>query len=481
MTDPTIVTRFAPSPTGHLHVGGARTALFNYLCAKCNQGTFLLRIEDTDRARHVEGADAQIIEDLRWLGILPENIEQVPRQSDNRDRYRSAADRLLSSGQAYYAIETPEELAQLREQANTEKRSFIYPRPNPLPTPEDADLARGGGRPVVIRFKNPQHDVVVDDAVYGEVTVAADQQDDFVIVKADGWPTYHLANVCDDNAMEITLVARGQEFLAQTWRHIVLQEALGYRQPRYAHLPLIMDMRGRKLSKRDGDVEVGVFRKAGYLPEVLVNFLALLGWSDGSDQEKFTLSELEQRFDIGRLNKTNAKFDREKLLAFNTDACRELGQDRLSDGLRDYLQHKDTAIPSADNAILVALIQANKGFRTFTDIVRKSEVLFVDDNLFEYDQKAVEKVLKKGDGAGFAILSKIRVGLGSCDWSEGALEGWMGQFLEREKLGMNKVAQPIRVAVTGNTVSPMIVATLMILGRERTLRRIDRCLKLHEA
>ncbi len=482
----TVKTRFAPSPTGHLHVGSARTALFSYLLARQAGGTFLLRIEDTDRARHVEGAVEQIAEDLRWLGIRPDEGVGVGgdngpyAQSERLDIYNEHIERLLSAGKAYPAFESPAELDALRQAAQAEKRSFRYPRPDPLPTAAEAERAAAEGRPVVVRLKGPGKNVTIVDEVYGEVTVSADQQDDFIIRKADGWPTYHLANVVDDHLMGVNMILRGQEFLGQTWRHKLLREAFGWPEPRHAHLPLIMDMQGRKLSKRDGDVDVFSFRKAGYLPETLVNFIALLGWSPGADREKFTLEELTEAFSIDRLGKTNAKFDRDKLLAFNTTAVAAADEDRLLAGLRDFLAINDTPIPADNPAVLRQLLAANKGFRTFGDIVAKSGILFAPDEAVEYDPKAVKKVLAKADGAGWAVLAELGPLLAECEWTAEAMEQCLADFCGRQQLGMGKVAQPIRVAVTGGTVSPAIGDTLVLLGRERTLARIDRCLAQRE-
>ena len=474
-------TRFAPSPTGYLHVGGARTALFSFLAARQAGGTFLLRIEDTDRARHDESAVGKIIDDLRWLGIAWDEGVEVGgqagpyRQSERLETYRKHVDRLLAEGRAYHAFETPEELAALRKAAEADKQGFRYPRPDPLPSADDAESARAQGKPVVVRFLSPGADVTVSDKVFGQVTTPADQTDDFVILKADGWPTYHLANVVDDEMMGVTLVMRGQEFLGQTWRQKLLREALGFPEPAYAHLPLILDMAGRKLSKRDGDVEVHAFRAAGYLPETLVNFIALLGWSPPGDREKFTLDELAEAFSIDRVGKANAKFDRDKLLAFNTDAAAAAGPDRLLAAFKDYLALNDTPIP-ADDEKLAHLIRANPTLRTFADVVAKSAVLCVGDDEFEYDAKTVKKVLAGGGGAGYAMLERLRPALVECDWTEQAVKALIESVCAEKSVGMGKVAQPLRVAVCGTAVSPPIHDTLLILGKPKTLARIDRCL-----
>jgi len=485
-------TRFAPSPTGYLHIGSARTALFNYLLARKSGGEFVLRIEDTDQARHQEDAVAKIIDDLRWLGIeWDEGVDIGPdgqvvgkgphgpyRQSEKLDVYTEHIERLLAAGRAYYAFETPEDLDAMRKAAAAEKRNFRYPRPGKFPTTADADKAAAAGRPVVVRFCCPGRDVTIHDEAFGQVVMPVDQQDDFIIRKADGWPVFHLANVVDDALMDINFICRGQEFLGQTWRHVLLREAMGYAEPRYCHLPLILDMQGRKLSKRDGDVEVHAFRRHGYLPEALVNFISLLGWRPDRQSEKFTRSELIELFSTDRIGKANAKFDRDKLLAFNTDATAAAGDDRLLAGFKDYLSLNDTHIPPGDDVLLGRLLSVNKGFRTFADIPAKCGVLFAPDDAFEYDDKAVQKVLAKGDGAGFAVLADLRQRLADCRWTAEALEALLVGYGQDNNLGMGKVAQPIRVAVTGTTISPAIFDTLGLLGRDKTLTRIDRCLAM---
>jgi len=487
MDEAPVRVRFAPSPTGYLHVGGARTALFNWLAARRYGGTFILRIEDTDTDRNVEGADRKIIEDLRWLGLAWDEGLEVGGpdgpyyQSQRLDLYRAVVSKLLESGLAYYCFDTAEELEAMRARAMAEKRSFRYPRPQRLPDEADVRKARGEGRPVVVRFKMFDEDITVHDEVMGDVTVEASELDDFIIQKADGMPTYHLANVADDAAMGVTLVMRGQEFLAQTPRHLALQRALGYRTPRYAHMPLIMDMKGRKLSKRDGDVEVFAFRKAGYLPEVMVNFIALLGWSPGGDREKLTVAEMIDLFSIERLSRTNARFDRDKLLAFNTDACAAVSADHLRKAFTDWLSiNPDLAMSQAklDPEARQKLLAVNKGFRTFADIEQKSGFLYRRDADIEYDPAAVKKVLARNDNAGYAMLESLLPLLEAVEpWSNDELQKLVTSVCESRGVKMGDVAQPLRVAVAGTTISPAIYDTLTLLGKERTLARVQRVLQ----
>ena len=483
-----IKTRFAPSPTGSLHVGGARTALFNYCLARNLGGTFLVRIEDTDRARHDEAAVESIVRDLQWLGLdWDEGIGEDDaskagpfQQSLRLDIYKKYLQQLLDESKAYYAFDTPEELEVMREAAQAEKRDFRYPRPEDkkLPTADDVEKARSEGRPVVVRLLAPNRDIKIHDEVFGDVTIAADQQDDFIIAKADGFPTYHLANVVDDALMGINFILRGQEFLAQTWRHVALREALGFGEPKYAHLPLIMDMKGRKLSKRDGDVDVNLFRIAGYLPETMINFIALLGWNPKGDREKFSLAEMTELFNLSGVGKSNAKFDRDKLLSFNTDAIAAAGDEHLLRCFKDFLNAQDTptTLPADNDEILAQLLAANKGCRTFADIVAKCGVLFDSDDSFDYDPKSVKKVLKKNDGEGYEMLETIRPILADMEWSTDSIESWMKGFCEKSEIGMGNVAQPLRVALTGTSISPGIGDTLVLLGKDKTLARIDRCI-----
>ncbi len=450
-----------------------------------------MRIEDTDQARHDETAIPKIIDDLRWLGlewdegvdlddggIIDKGDAGPYRQSQRLDIYRRYVEQLLDEGKAYYAFETSEELKQMRDDAAAAKQNFRYPRPEKFPTKDEAEQARAAGKPVAVRFVCPMREVTIRDDAFGEVTMPPSEQSDFIILKADGWPTYHLANVVDDALMGVNYICRGQEFLAQTWRHAALREALGFETPRYCHLPLILDMQGRKLSKRDGAVEVHSFRKMGYLPEALVNFIALLGWNPGGDREKMTLDEMVDLFGPERIGKANARFDRDKLLAFNTDAMAAADEQCLLLGLKDYLSlNPDVPIPQ-DDEVLMQLLRANTNARTLADIADKCGVLFASDDAYEYDPKAVKKVLAKNDGAGYEVLRELRDVLSECPWEPDKLQQAIKDFCQKKELGMGKVAQPLRVAVTGTKVSPGIDQTLAILGRDKTLARIDRCLKL---
>lgn len=538
-------TRFAPSPTGYLHIGGARTALFNYLLARRLGGKFLLRIEDTDQTRNIDAADRKLMDDLRWLGLQwdegPEAPGLVPSyyQSARLDRYREHARKLLDAGQAYYAFDTNDELAAMRAAAVNSRKGFRYPRPATFPADADAERARAANRPVVVRLKMPDQDFVVHDEILGDVTFGAAELDDFVIVKSDGWPTYHFAVVVDDQDMGITHVVRGQEHLGNTPKHLALQRAFGYRTPCYAHLPLILTMEGTRMSKRRNnnevrsaakkaaaagrfnddllrevsgvdaaalaawqredtnlpseplhrlaerlgvaleEIEVHDFRMNGYLPEVVVNFIALLGWSPGGDREKMTLGEMCERFGVERIGKTNARFDREKLLNFNTVGLAGASSARKVEALRDFLAvNPASPLRGIDDATAARLFEISPGLRVLREIEAKAASVFTPDEALNYDPKAVKDVFLKGDGAGIKTLRAVRdVLAGVADWTVGPLEQALRGFGEANNLGLGKVAQPVRVAVTGSMVSPPIFDTLALLGRDRTLARIDRALR----
>ncbi len=549
-TDSDFRVRFAPSPTGYLHVGGARTALFNWLLARQRGGTFILRIEDTDRMRHVAGAENKILEDLRWLGLQWDEGPEAGGdcgpyfQGQRLDIYHEHIRRLLNEGRAYYALETPEELDAAREQARREKASYTYRRPDPLPTIEQGEAAIREGRPVVVRFKTPPGGVVVSDHIRGEVCVGEGEIEDFVIQKGDGWPTYHLACVVDDALMKISLVCRGQDHLSNTPKHVLLQRAFGFPTPEYAHLPLIFNMSGSKMGKRDkhtavqeavtqlvrsgqwkpqdiavqagceaeaaaawfGDkkakqkpefqamempallrlaaaanvhlpeIDVHDFRASGYLPQALSNFLNLLGWSAGDDKEFFTRDEAVAAFSVERIIKSHAKFDREKLLSLNTDWAAQLDVDELLTAFKDWALVSGSVFNGLGDDMLRRVLAACKGFRTFGDVETKAGALFAPDNGIVFDPKAVKKVLAKNEGAGYAMLHRILPELAVLtDWTADAIDKLIADFCEREGCKLGDVAQPIRVAVSGKTISPAIGETLAILGKDKTSARINAC------
>jgi glutamyl-tRNA synthetase len=547
MSDPisksqTIVTRFAPSPTGYLHVGGARTALFSWLLARHHGGRFLLRIEDTDLARSTEQAAQQLLEDLRWLGLHWDNAELV-YQSRRLETYNSIIDDLLARGLAYKAYETSEELDAARKEAEKAKRAFIYRKPQL--TDEQIRKFEAEGRPNVVRLQVPVKEYRFRDDVLGkDIVVGPEQVQDFVIKKTDGMPTYHFAVVVDDAEMGVTHILRGQEHTLNTINHIALQDALRYARPTYGHLPIILNTDGSKMGKRDRDkkvrhyanlwlkntkktpadlahlanmqretvetwiaddgrqldpgqqqkvmhvvglresdlpeVLVHDFRKNGYLPEVLLNFLALLGWNPGGDKERMTIGEMVALFDISGIGKSNAKFARDKLLAFNTQTSEQLAPDRLVAALRDYLSvNPESPLNRADDADLAKLLQMKRGFRLLRDVDETTRFFYVPSHEITFDPAAVEKVLKKNDGEGLKVLRELRELLSAAtDWTAHALEASVKQYCESKNLGLGKVAQPLRVAISGSTVSPPIFESLEFLGKDQTMTRVERCLSV---
>ncbi len=489
--------RFAPSPTGYLHVGGARTALFNWLIARRTPGgKLVLRIEDTDRRRHVEDSLPKILSDLRWLGLAWDEGPEAGGdcgpyyQSRRLEIYQRYVKQLLEDGKAYYALETPEELAAMR--AAAPKGSFQYRRPSPRPTIEQGEAARKQGRPVVVRFLMSEEDVAIRDEILGPVVLSGAELEDFVIQKSDGWPTYHLACVVDDELMGITHVLRGQEHLINSPKHVSLQQALGFRTPAYAHLPIIFNMNGSKMSKRDKEkalargetppeIDVHDFRVAGYLPEALLNFISLLGWSTGDDTEQMSLEEAVGRFEIGAINKSNAKFDRDKLLAFNTDWAQRVSPARLLEAFKDFLAVNDSPMRSQDDDTLAYVLRICAGFRSFRDVEAKAAILFAPDETVEYSPKALKKVLRKKEGQGFAMLEDVLPRLEAlAEWTTETLEQCIADSCEQQDRKLGEVAQPIRVAVTGTTISPPIYDTLVLLGKPGTLNRVRSALALKE-
>ena len=534
-----IVTRFAPSPTGYLHIGGARTALFCLLMARRNNGKFILRIEDTDQKRNTPTATQQVMDDLKWLGI---EWDEGPdcggpngpyKQSERLEIYDKYINQLLDEGKAYYCWDTSEELAAMRDKAQAEKRSFIYPRPETFPTKEQADEAKAAGKPVIVRMCLPEGDIVVNDLVRGEVTFSSSEFSDFVIRKSDGFPTYHLACVVDDELMGVTHIFRGQEHLMNTPGHQSLQDALGFKRPTYAHMSLTVSEGGGKLSKRErskalakavkadldidrealakiGEMtidefdeflngkiapdaplvtamakEIGLhlpeinvvdFKESGFLPEAVTNFVALLGWSSPDGQEIMPFETLVKNFDPSRFNKTNSLFDRKKLQAFNTEHMKMVEPEKLLGYFKDYLALNDLPMGKLDDETIATLLKLCEGARNFEDVVNKSNFIMLQADTIEFDPNAIKKVLSK-DGVS-EILAEVKQRFVDLDtWEAEPIHKVIEVMCEEKELGMGKVAQPIRVAIAGGMVSPAIDASLVMLGKEETIARIDHAIE----
>jgi len=475
MSAPTPRLRFAPSPTGYLHVGGARTALINWLYARKFGGQFLLRIEDTDKARSTEESTRAIFEGLEWLGLLWD--EDVVHQGDNLERHRADALRLLDNGSAYRCFCTQAELAERRAEAEARKDSFKYDRRcDRLPADEVARRV-AAGMPFTVRFRVPEGTTSWNDLVHDEIAFPNKDIEDFIVLRTDGTPIYNLAVVSDDIAMRITIVMRGDDHISNTPKQIMLYRALGAELPTFAHLPMIHGLDGKKLSKRHGATAVGDYQHLGILPSAMLNFLALLGWSPGNDIEVMTQSQMIELFDTAGLQKKAAIFDPKKLEWMNGQHLSLIPADELA-------KRVGPAIAAAGLATEAELEDRREWFialldllkvraRTIDDIVRQAVPYFRPT--ISYDADVEAKQWK--DRAGTAeILVQVREALARVErWEPAALEDGLRLLAERLGVGekAGRVFQPLRVALTGMAASPGIFDVLLVLGRDRALRRID--------
>ena len=455
----TVRTRFAPSPTGFLHIGGLRTALFSWLYARRHGGIFVLRIEDTDLERSTDAAIQQILDGMEWAGLIHD--EGPFRQTQRFDRYKEVIDELLAEGHAYRCYCTKEELDQLRseQQARGEKPRYDGRW-------RDRTDARPGVPPV-IRFKNPQSgEVVVDDVVHGKVVFQNSELDDLIIARSDGSPTYNFCVVVDDMDMQITHVIRGDDHLNNTPRQMNMLLALGAKVPVYAHLPMILGSDGAKLSKRHGAVSVLQYRDEGFLPEAVLNYLARLGWSHG-DQEIFSIEEMIRLFDIADVNKSASAFNGEKLAWLNQQHMMHAPAARLVEPLRWHLQQ--AGIDAQNEAQLEQIVLAQRE-RSKTLKEMSANSLFFFRAPQSYDEKAVRKNVSAEILPLLATLTEELGGLH--EWTAPAIHAVVSGVAERAGLPLGKLAQPLRLAMCGGTVSPPIDATLAILGKQETLQRL---------
>jgi len=458
-----IVTRFAPSPTGLLHVGGVRTALFSWLYARRMRGKFILRVEDTDRERSTEEAVRVILEGMEWLGLNPD--EGPYFQTQRFDRYREVIAGMLKAGTAYHCYCTRQELDALREAQIARKE-----KPRYTGICREHREPRAGVAPVV-RFKNPQEGaVVVEDLVHGAVTFQNAELDDLIIARSDGTPTYNFCVVVDDMDMGITHVIRGDDHLNNTPRQMNMLKALGATPPIYAHVPMILGPDGAKLSKRHGAVSVLQYEEEGFLPDALLNYLVRLGWSHG-DQEVFTREEMVAAFDIHDVNKAASAFNPEKLLWLNQQHMVRAAPAALVPYLRAQLRR--LGLDSTDQPLLEGVIVAQRErAKTMKEMAHNSRFFFTDQ--LEIDPKAVAKHLA-GDAP--QLLAQVRARLAALgSWDAVGIHAVLNDLATQLGVGLGKIAQPLRVAVTGTSVSPPIDATLALLGRQRSLARIDAAL-----
>jgi glutamyl-tRNA synthetase len=462
-----VVTRFAPSPTGFLHIGGARTALFNWLYARHTGGRMLLRIEDTDRERSTDAAIAAILDGLTWLGLTwdGEAVHQFARAA----RHREVAEELVRRGRAYRAYETPEELAAMREKAKAEGRFARYDGFWRDRDPSEAPA----GAPYVVRIKAPlDGETVIQDHVQGRVAFPNKDLDDFVILRSDGTPTYMHAVVVDDHDMGITHVIRGDDHLTNAGRQTIIYEAMGWPVPDWAHLPLIHGPDGAKLSKRHGALGVDAYRAMGYLPEALRNYLARLGWAHGDD-EIFSTEQATEWFELSDINKAAARFDFERLRNLNGHYIREMDNAELLGRLNAILPEIDggpvlVARLDAIRPQLLALMPALKErAKTLVELAHSARFLIAERPL-QLDEKATALL----DAEARPRLGRLADALAARKWEHDALESAARNFAEKEGVKLGKVAQPLRAALTGSAASPPIFDVLVALGREESLARI---------
>jgi glutamyl-tRNA synthetase len=493
-----IRVRFAPSPTGPLHIGGVRTALFNYLFAKKLGGTFVLRIEDTDQNRYVEGAEDYIIKSLSWCNIPydegPGKNEKFGpyRQSERKHLYKHYAEQLINSGKAYYAFDTSEELESHRKNSGSYGETFIYnwhnreKMVNSLSLPkEEVEKRIGEGKEFVVRFKSPKDEILqLTDIIRGDISIDANILDDKVLFKSDGMPTYHLANIVDDHLMEITHVIRGEEWLPSLALHYQLYDAFGWQKPEFAHLPLILKPTGKgKLSKRDGDklgfpvfpmewkdpqtgeISIG-YKEGGYFPEAVVNFLAFLGWNPGTEQEIFNLGELVQAFELDRVHKSGARFDPDKIKWYNHHYM----QEQQNDELAKVFKKLQPEIKDADLKHLAIVIGLIKERTTFvSDFWELSHYFFISPRT--YNEKALKKAVKEDT---VTILTELKNQLNSeVDFTFENIQDRVKGWITENNIGFGKVMMPLRLALVGDLQGPEVFVIMALLGKEETVNRLD--------
>lgn len=491
--------RFAPSPTGPLHIGGVRTALFNYLFAKKTGGTFVLRIEDTDQNRYVDGAEDYIIDSLNWCGIP---FDEGPgkdggygpyRQSERKNLYKQYADELISHGKAYYAFDTPETLSKLRKSYESKGETFIYnwhnreSLDNSLNLPiEEVQKRIDQGDEYVVRFLSPKDEVLqLTDIIRGEIAIDTNTLDDKVLFKADGMPTYHLANIVDDHLMEISHVIRGEEWLPSLALHQQLYDAFGWQAPEFAHLPLILKPTGKgKLSKRDGD-KLGFpvfplqwqdpntkelsrgFKEDGYFPEAMVNFLAFLGWNPGTEQEIFSLNELIESFDLERVNKAGARFDPEKIKWFNHHYMQEQSDATIAASFKEL----KSELSNIDLGYIELVVDLIKERATFvSDLWDLGNYFFKAPN--EYDEKASKKAFKEDTAE--ILQEVIQIVTRTKEFTVQNLQSKIKGWITDNEIGFGKVMMPLRLSLVGALQGPDVFEIMFLIGKNETIARISK-------
>ncbi|WP_103865108.1 glutamate--tRNA ligase [Aquimarina sp. I32.4] len=499
-----IRVRFAPSPTGPLHIGGVRTALFNYLFAKKNNGTFILRIEDTDQNRYVPGAEEYVTNSLNWCSIPfdegPGKNEKFGpyRQSERKHLYKQYADQLIKDGFAYYAFDTSEALDTHRKDHEANGKTFIYNWHNREKLTNSLSLSKeevtkrlDSGVPFVIRFKSPQDETLhLNDEIRGDIRIDTNTLDDKILFKSDGMPTYHLANIVDDHLMKITHVIRGEEWLPSMALHVLLYRAFDWETPSFAHLPLILKPVGKgKLGKRDGikggfpvfplqwtdpktnEVASG-YKEDGYLSEAVINMLAFLGWNPGTEQELFSLEELIAEFDLKRVNKAGAKFDPEKTKWFQQQHLQRLNTEILSEQFKKILSEKSIStsldIPTIINTVKERAIFTN-------DLWDLSHFYFVSPT--QYDEKSVKKAWKEDTPELMHELTRILNDIN--DFSENNVSTIVKGWIKGKEIGFGKIMMPLRIALVGSLQGPDLFQIASMIGKKETIQRIENAIDVN--
>ncbi len=471
--------RFAPSPTGYVHVGSLRTALYCYLFARHHGGVNILRIEDTDRTRYVEGAVENILRAMEWAGIT---FDEGPItggacgpyvQSERTEIYREHADRLIASGHAYPCFCTAERLDSVRKAQQAAGIPPMYDRLCRNLTKEESQQRIASGEPHVVRLRVPIGELVrFNDIIRGDIEFDSKTIDDQVLLKSDGFPTYHLANIVDDHLMQITHVIRGEEWLSSTPKHVLLYAAFGWEPPKFAHLPLLLNADRSKLSKRQGDVAVEDYRDKGYLPEALLNFVALLGWNPSASEEIFTIHDLIRDFDLARVNKAGAVFNREKLDWMNSEYIRRKSPEELLAFVRPLAEERKYV--ASDEYLLTVIRAMQERVRTLPDFVDFASYFFVPPTEYEEKYKS-----KHWNAEAKARLTEILPRFEAAEkWNHDSLEAIVRTFAEEKGLNAGKLIHPIRLAVTGRGMGPGLFELLAVIGKAESLRRIEHALMI---
>jgi glutamyl-tRNA synthetase len=496
MNDKRIRVRFAPSPTGPLHIGGVRTALYNYLFAKHNGGVFILRIEDTDQARYVEGAEEYIMDALEWAGIKPdEGVREggpfAPyRQSERQEIYRQFAEQLIEKGDAYYAFDRPDDLEKLRKDYESRGETFYYGTETRMQlcnsltmTDEDVKNRMSSGEHYVVRYRMPEgEDISFSDLIRGDIVVNSSTLDDKVLFKSDGMPTYHLANIVDDHLMEISHVIRGEEWLPSLPLHVMLYRSLEWEAPLFAHLPLLLKPTGKgKLSKRDGD-KMGFpvfplfwpygetasgYREEGYFPEAFVNMLALLGWNPGTEQEIFSMEELIKEFSVERVGKSGSRFDPEKAKWFNTRYFQMKSDDELAALFMPVVRDMGFNPDPATLKKIVSLVKERAGF--VSELWRESDFFFVAPD--SYDKEVLTKRWNADSPRQMNELREVMAGINP--FTPENLEEKVKEWIKASSYNTGAILNLLRLMLVGASRGPHLFDIAGVIGREETLRRLD--------